>query len=91
MKGKARQGGARQRLFMAAIDVFNKQGFAAASTKQIIQKAKIIKPDDPLKLCLRLIGIIHVQVLMLIKGPKYLPRSQPKEIVDTFINGLQPG
>ncbi len=44
MKDKARQGEARQRLFKAAIDVFNKQGFAAASTKQIIQKAKLSKP-----------------------------------------------
>jgi len=44
MKGKAKQGGARQHLLKAAINVFNKQGFAAASTQQIIKKAKITKP-----------------------------------------------
>lgn len=190
MKDKAKQGGARQRLFKAAIDVFNKQGFAAASIQMIIQKANItkptlyyyfknkenlyrevirdifkhfndqlssiaagpsppfnklvqvislylddameksgemrliimtlyqcdistprinmeryvlpglqsisriikecikgrmIEPDDPLKLSLRLIGIIHIQVLMLIKGPEYLPRSQPEDIAFAFI------
>ncbi len=190
MKGNAKRGEARERLAKAAIDIFNKRGFTATSTRMIIQKAKItkptlyyyfknkenlyrevirdifkhfndqlssiadgpsspfnklvqvvslyledatrkpeemrlfmmtlyqcdistpritmeryvlpglqsisriikecikgrmIEPDDPLKLSLRLIGIIHIQVLMLIKGLEYLPRSQPEDIALAFM------
>jgi AcrR family transcriptional regulator len=191
MKGRAGQGETRQRLFEAAIDIFNERGFAAASTQLIVERAKItkpalyyyfknkenlyreiihdifthfnnrlsaiaagsfppvdklirmvslclddaerksghtklimmtlcqcdvstprinleryvmpglqsiarvieecmrgniIEPDNPLKLCLKLIGLIHIQVIISIKGLSYLPLSKPRDIVDSFIN-----
>lgn len=48
----------------------------------------IIHPRDPLELAMLLMGMIHVQVLAIIKGRNLVPLSRPETIIETFIKGI---
>lgn len=48
---------------------------------------KILLALDPMELALQLMGMIHVQVLAIIKGENLVPVSRPEAIVKTFIDG----
>lgn len=50
---------------------------------------KLFKKDNPLKLCLQLIGMIHIQTLVTLKGAERLPLSRAEELVHTFIHGIR--
>jgi len=48
---------------------------------------KLLLRLDPMELSLQLMGMIHVQVLAMIKGKNLVPVSRAETIVKTFIEG----
>lgn len=51
-------------------------------------RANLFRRDNPLRLCLHLMGIIHPQMLIRIQPGKRLPSSSPREILRTFVEGI---
>ena len=48
----------------------------------------LFRKADPLQLCLQMMGMIHTQLLILLKPEKRLPASSPRQIVRTFVEGI---
>lgn len=52
-------------------------------------EAGIYKEGAPLQLSLQLIGMIHIQILLILNNEGNLPLSQPEEILATFLEGIE--
>ncbi|MFH1037943.1 MAG: TetR/AcrR family transcriptional regulator [PVC group bacterium] len=50
--------------------------------------AGIFRPLDPMKLSLHLMGVLHGQMLVILKGTKRIPLTRPEEIIETLIRGI---
>jgi len=48
----------------------------------------LFRNENPLRLCLQLMGIIHPQILMRVMPERRLPTSTPREIIRTFVEGI---
>jgi len=58
----------------------------------IIRDGKLtgtFKEVEPLQLSLQLIGMIHIQVLLILNDEGKLPLSRPEEILSTFLEGIE--
>ncbi len=50
---------------------------------------KIFRKADPTKLALHLLGIFHVQAILILMEKNPYPLSSPKEIIETFLDGIK--
>jgi AcrR family transcriptional regulator len=48
----------------------------------------LFRKENPLRLCLQLMGILHPQMLMRLLPRRRLPASSPREIMRTFVEGI---
>ena len=52
-------------------------------------RAGLFRRDNPLRLCLQLMGMINPQMLIHLQPKKLLPSSSPREILRTFVEGIR--
>lgn len=52
-------------------------------------EAGVFKEGEPLPLSLQLIGMIHIQILLILNNGRKLPLSRPEEILATFLEGIE--
>lgn len=53
------------------------------------EKFEVFKDGDPLQLSLQLIGMIHIQILLILNAEGKLPLSRPEKILETFLEGIE--
>jgi len=53
------------------------------------EDAGAFKAGDPLRLSLHLLGMIHIQTLLILNNEDKLPRSKPDDILATFLEGIE--
>ena len=53
------------------------------------EEGGVFKEGDPLQLSLQLIGMIHIQILLILNDEGKLPLSRPEEILATFLGGIE--
>jgi AcrR family transcriptional regulator len=46
------------------------------------------RPEDPMKLSLFLMSILHGQMMLILKGAGDLPLARPGEIIEVFLQGI---
>jgi len=51
------------------------------------EEAGLLKDGNPLQLSLQLLGMIHIQILLILNNEDKLPLSKPEEILKTFLEG----
>ena len=74
------------------IDIGTVGRAAIESIAEIIrngEQAGAFKEGESLQLSLQLIGMIHIQILLLLNDESNLPLSRPEEIVATFLEGIE--
>ncbi len=62
------------------------------ATARIVREGiekKIFRKADPAKLALQLLGLLHVQTVLILMGKNPYPLSSPKEIIETFTRGIR--
>jgi AcrR family transcriptional regulator len=52
-------------------------------------EAGVFKESNPLQLSLQLIGMIHIQILLILNDRGNLPLSRPEDILATFLGGIE--
>jgi len=53
------------------------------------EEAGVLKEGNPLQLSLQLLGMIHIQILLILNNEDKLPWSKPEEILATFLEGIE--
>lgn len=51
-------------------------------------RSRLFRRENPLRLCLQLMGLIHPQMLIRVRPERRLPASTPREIMRTFVEGI---
>ena len=51
-------------------------------------EAGVFRSLDPMKLSLQLMGILHGQMLVFLKGTKRIPLTPPEEIIEILLRGI---
>lgn len=52
------------------------------------EDAGVFREGDPFQLSLQLIGMIHIQILLILNNEEKLPLSRAEEIFNTFLKGI---